>query len=57
MHKSDEQLAYEDEQRLARLYDQEQNQDYSRHEDGSIERCEDCGGRINSRGHCPNCDY
>jgi len=57
MDKSNEQLEYEDQQRLRRLYDQQESYDYSLDEDGIRERCDDCGRFINSHGHCPNCDY
>lgn len=57
MCKSDEQLQDEDQRRLRRLYDQQESQDYSYDEEGMAERCDDCGTRLNSHGHCPNCDY
>ena len=40
-----------------RLHMQQYNKDYSYEEDGSIEKCKDCGSFINSHGHCPVCDY
>lgn len=57
MCKSDEQLQDEEQRRLRRLYDQQEAGDYSRDEDGIIERCEDCGRPLNQHGHCPSCDY
>lgn len=36
---------------------QKENNDYDYLEDGSPEKCDDCGSYINSHGHCPKCDY
>jgi hypothetical protein len=47
---------WEQELRDSRLKDQKDKRDYSYGEDGEIEKCE-CGAKINSRGHCPRCDY
>ena len=41
----------------ARLKEQKDNNDYSYREDNSIELCDNCRSNINSRGHCPLCDY
>lgn len=51
MNKSNEQLKWESELFSNRIKEQESNNDY----DGD-DKCE-CGCRINSRGHCPRCDY
>ena len=40
-----------------RLKEQQDKQDYSFEEDGSIEICDNCKSSINSHGHCPLCDY
>lgn len=56
-YKSDEELQDDEQRRLRRLYDQQEANDYSRDEDGILERCEDCGKPINSHGYCPSCDY
>lgn len=52
-----ERLNDEENRRQSRLQEQEDKKDYSYQEDGSKEKCEDCGAIINSHGHCPNCDY
>jgi len=41
-----------------RISEQEQIGDYAdRLDDGSFEKCNDCGTPINSHDHCPRCDY
>ena len=41
-----------------RIEEQVREGDYAdRLEDGSLERCGDCGSYINSHDHCPRCDY
>ena len=52
-----EQQDLEDSLRDARKKEQDKNKDYSYYKNGSIEQCDDCGCYINSRGHCPMCDY
>lgn len=57
-YKSDEQLREEDERRTNRLVEQQNQQDYLWDDfNGGFERCEDCGSKLNSHGHCPSCDY
>jgi len=46
-----------EELRQNRLNEQSHNNDYSYKQNGSIEKCDDCGSLINSHGHCPTCDY
>ncbi len=57
MAKSKEQHEYERELYENRLNEQETKQDYSWDEKGHREQCNDCGGNINSHGHCTKCDY
>ena len=38
-------------------YATEGSDDYSYNEDGSPERCDDCGSIIDKNDHCPKCDY
>lgn len=41
-----------------RISEQKNKGDYAdRLDDGSLERCVDCGTPINSHDHCPRCDY
>ena len=40
-----------------RLNEQKNKKDYSYEENGKIETCDNCRSNINSRGHCPLCDY
>lgn len=41
-----------------RVKEQKEKRDYAdRLDDGSLERCDDCGTPINSHDHCPRCDY
>ena len=48
---------YKEELKEQRLNEQERGSDYAYLENGELERCDNCGGFINSHDHCPNCDY
>ena len=53
-----EQELEEQERINLRIEHQRQNSDYDFNgENGEAERCGDCGTWLNSRGHCPRCDY
>lgn len=47
-----EQFAWEEECRAARLDEQEKESDFTK----DMEKCE-CGAYINSDDRCPSCDY
>ena len=57
--KMDREQELEEQERInLRIEHQRDNSDYA-YEGGSdeAEKCGDCNSWLNSRGHCPRCDY